>query len=450
MKKKFINTLMVMSGLNYYNMNRILLFLFSAVIVLSACTKNDDTVFDQTPDERINAALTKYQAALTGSATGWNATVRTGTGGVYHFYFRFNESNRVFMYADLNLESASTLEESSYRLKALQQPSLIFDTYSYLHVLADPDGSVNGGQYGQGLISDFEFSIDSLVADSIKLTGRLHNTKVTLVKATQQDLDDWQNGKWANTLSFGNINKILNYFRRINIGGKDYEVRVNLISRIITFIWVNASGNTEQFSTEFNYDADGVVFSTAFTAGTETVTGLEIVSWDNANLKLNVKVNGADASISGFTQPLKIDLTAPTRWWQYAEQQTGGWTSINGFHVNGVDDAFGINSLPDYLVMFYYPNFGSGYDWGGIIDNNGNGIYGPAFGPTFTGDGRVTFTSPGNFGTIPSYAASKMTQIRTQYLNASGYYLVQTGPTSYDMVIASDAKAWITWDGIIH
>ena len=81
---------------------------------------------------------TQYGSALTGSATGWNATIKTGTGGIFHFHFRFNESNRVFMYADINLETATTAKESSYRLKALQTPALIFDTYSYLHILADP------------------------------------------------------------------------------------------------------------------------------------------------------------------------------------------------------------------------------------------------------------------------------------------------------------------------
>src|SRR5438128_3606289 len=115
------------------------------LLILSSCKKDDTRVFDQSPDTRINDALSKYQSALTGSATGWNATIRTGTGGIYHFHFRFNESNRVTMFADINLETATTPKESSYRLKALQTPALIFDTYSYLHILADPDGSVNGG-----------------------------------------------------------------------------------------------------------------------------------------------------------------------------------------------------------------------------------------------------------------------------------------------------------------
>jgi hypothetical protein len=34
---------------------------------------------------------------------------------------------------------------------------------------------------------------------------------------------------------------------------------------------------------------------------------------------------------------------------------------------------------------------------------------------------------------------------RTLLYNASGYYFVQTGATTYDMVSAADGKAWINW-----
>ena len=290
-------------------------FLFISVFGFSSCTKDETRAFDQSPDTRINEALTQYGSALTGSAAGWNATIKTGTGGIYHFHFRFNESNRVFMYADINLETATTAKESSYRLKALQTPALIFDTYSYLHILADPDGSVNGGTNGQGLISDFEFAFDSLATDSILLTGRVNGTKLKLIKATQQDFDAWQNGQWADVLAFENINKIQNYFKRVNIGGVNYDLKVDPVARTIVFTWVDGSGNLHQFITAYNYNASGVVFDTPFDTGSQTISGFEIVSWDAGNFVLNVKVNGTPATIAGATQPLKVDVAAPQRWW---------------------------------------------------------------------------------------------------------------------------------------
>jgi hypothetical protein len=78
------------------------------------------------------------------------------------------------MLSDFNETTATVLKESSYRLKALQQPTLIFDTYSYLHLLSDPDPNVAGGIAGKGYNSDFEFAYDPTIAqaDTIILTGR--------------------------------------------------------------------------------------------------------------------------------------------------------------------------------------------------------------------------------------------------------------------------------------
>ncbi|MGZ3844981.1 MAG: DUF4302 domain-containing protein, partial [Flavisolibacter sp.] len=289
--------------------------ILSSMLLFTACKKYD-TAFQQSPDERIATALQNYQSALTSSPAGWNATIRTQSGGIYHFHFRFNDSNRVKMYSDFNLSTASTAGESSYRLKALQTPSLLFDTYSYLHMLSDPDGSVNGGNNGAGLGSDFEFSLDSLAKDSILCTGRVNGTKMTLIRATQQDFDAWQNGRWATTLGFENINSILNYFRRLTVGAVNYEVRVNTVTRTVTFTWVDANGNNQQFSTPYYYSSTSVVLVNPFTAGTQTINSIDIVSWDATNFVLNVKVNGTVGTIAGATKPLKVDLAAPQRWWQ--------------------------------------------------------------------------------------------------------------------------------------
>lgn len=439
---------------SYFRISAVMIAL--SVVIFSSCKKYD-TAFDQSPDQRINQALKSYQSALTGSPAGWNATIRTPNGGIYHFHFRFNDSNRVKMYSDFSQETAATARESSYRLKALQTPALLFDTYSYLHLLSDPDAAVNGGDYGVGLASDFEYSLDSLAKDSILLTGRVHGTKLTLIKATQQDFDAWQNGRWATTLAFENINKILNYFRRMNIGGVNYDLRVNPVDRTVTFTWVDASGNSREFTTSYYYSATSVVFATPFNTGTQVINGLEIVSWDAANLVLNVKVNGTATTIAGAAKPLKVDVSAPQRWWQTATSSGGYWFSIDGFHVNGVDDAFGVRSLISGTWTYYYFIY-----WPGVTTTND--FFGPAFldaaqttldifygtapRPNFTADGRAVFVQVGDYGppNFQTYPTSgPAAQSKSTLYNSNGYYFVQTSSTSYDMVSSTDAKTWISW-----
>lgn len=430
-------------------MKRISLLFLSIAFIFSACQK-DETLFEQSPDARLNEALNKYQSALISSPTGWKASLRNSRGDVYNFHLRFNNANRVFMFSDINSETAGTEKESSYRLKAMQTPSLIFDTYSYLHILADPDGSVNGGTNGQGLSFDFEFSLDSLVGDSIILTGRRYGTKLKLEKAGQQDLDAWQNGGWVKVLSLENISNIQNYFKRMKIGGKDYEVRVNVQNRTITFIWIDASGTVQQFTTAYNYSATGIILITPLNTGSEVINQIVVNGWDEANLVLNVTVNGAATTIAGAPRPLAIDPSAPRRWWQQAVDAGSYWITLNGFHVNGVDDAFGVKTLNRYYYFIYWPGYAPGSnDFFGPVFLNaaGTGVelqYGVAPRvPQFTNDGRAVFTLLGSYGTYP--ATGPAAQTRTQLLSPQGYYFIQTGARSYDMVSATDAKAWISW-----
>ncbi|ANE53673.1 DUF4302 domain-containing protein [Flavisolibacter tropicus] len=432
-------------------MKRNIIFFLFLVLLFSACKKEDDTLFEQSPDERLNEELNKYQSALSSSPAGWKATLLLSSGDVYNFHFRFNNTNRVFMFADINSETAVKEYESSYRLKALQTPSLLFDTYSYLHILADPDASVNGGTYGQGLGADFEFSLDSLVSETIYLTGRKNGSKLKLIKATQQDLDVWQNGGWAKALSFENVNKILNYFKRVKIGGKDYEVSVNLLSRIITFTWIDGSGTPRQFSTEYNYGSGGIILKTPFNTGSEVVNLIIINSWDGTNYILNVSINGTATTIAGAARPLVVDAAAPRRWWQDAANIDAYWITQDGFHVNGVDDAYGLKTLDTkYYYFIYWPAYDPGSNdlFGPVfIDAAGTGLelrYGAAPNiPQFTSDGRAVFTLLGNYGPYPTTGPAAQT--RTQLLSSQGYYFVQTGDRSYDMVSAADSKIWVSW-----
>ncbi len=423
--------------------------------MLASCSKKDDPVFDESPDVRLNKVLAEYQAALAGAPNGWNAELRTANGSLYHFHFGFNDANRVQMYADFDTATAFERKESSFRLKALQQPALLFDTYSYIHILADPDARVNGGEFGLGLSSDFEFSLDSLAADSIKLTGRFNGSKMVLRKASVQDLQAWQNGQWKNALLFESISaRILNYFKRLNVGGTAYEIALNVASREITFTWKDNGGVTRQHTTTYSFAGNNVQLGTPLTDGGTTITTLSNLSWNAGTASFQVNVNGTQAaSIAGAIAPLIPDLAAPARWWQYMADQEDYWISWFGFHVNGVDDAFKIRSIPNFYYLIFFPEFnteqGVTYDLAGFISLSGGSLgleFGAAYRPpVFTTDGRVIFRYFGTLGDVPPVHEEKYLNTASLLNNTSGFYLVQTGATTYDMVSAIDAKAWISW-----
>ncbi len=429
---------------------RSIFLLLLITISLGACKKEIDYAFTKSPDERLNETIAKFQSQLTSAKNGWKALIYPAGGGTYSFYFNFNDSNRVKMLSDFDSASSVTIRESSYRLKALQQISLLFDTYSYIHVLSDPDARVNGGQFGAGLQSDFEYYFDSSSTDTIRLVGRFNQSKAVLIRATAQEAVAYNSGQLASSQL---INKILTYFKRMTIGNQLFDVQINTRERSFTFTWVDANNIIQTFTSNYYSTINGIVLQNPLTVGNLTVTALTNISWNASTETINMQVNGAAATITGIVVPLKIDVGAPRRWWNYSAVQDSYWVTESGFHVNGVDDAFGWANVPNYNgFTIFWAKFGTSgginYDLVSPITNNAIS-FGAAYRPTvFTTDGRAVFPLLGTLGTVPPNASASYLSLRNKMAEPGGFYFVQIDKDGlvYDMVSATDGKSWVRWE----
>jgi hypothetical protein len=423
-------------------MNRRLLVYISFILVVFSSCRKDHDVFSESPDQRLDETLAKYSNALTGSPYGWKGLIYPAglPGTAFGFYFKFDTLNRVQMFSDFDSASAVTMMESSYRLKALQQPSLLFDTYSYVQVLCDPDASVNGGAYGQGLDSDFEFAIDGIYGDTIKLTGRMHGSKALLIKASSEEAQDYYDNK--RNWEFNYLSRFLTYFKQFTTSTRKYDITVNTLYRQIVFTWLTEGGHASDTIGYF-YTSDGIGFSKPLDDGKSGITALHNIQPVNGQEAMTMTVNDAPATINAVIKPLVVDSSAPQRWWNFQAQTGVYWFSPYAFHVNGVDDALQLESLSGYAGLVYLTNYVQGYDWSGILQ--GGSYYGPAFKPKFNTNGTVSFTSPGTVFTIPAEAATLVQNLTTKFSESTGYYFVQTGAYTYDMVNVKDARSWISW-----
>ncbi|WP_126245237.1 DUF4302 domain-containing protein [Chitinophaga rhizosphaerae] len=424
-------------------MMRIFSCIILAAVTLAACRKEPDPIFSETADQRINRVLNEYQTVLAASANGWNGEMTTRNNVTYRFHFSFDNANHVKMFSDFDGTSSSVRKESSFRLKALQQPSLLFDSYSYIHILADPADSISGGPEGVGLNGDFEFSMDSVTADVIKLTGRQQGAKMTLRKASAADLDAWQTGKWAGGARIADISKkILNYFKRLTIGGRQYEIRIDPSFHTITFTWRDGGGNPQSHTTDYNYSADGLILTEPLQDGPNSISRLSGMTWNGTTLNLNV--NGATAgAISGAIAPLVIDLNAGIRWYQASQQTYWRGTSFN---IKGVWDTYGLWKLENFAFLIF--QYGSQYDIFGFVFLESGGLA-LNFGlgtdtPDFTG-GKTVFTALGELGDVPPEAMDAYVKTAVKFLNPDGWWFIQTGPHQFDMVDATDATSYMVW-----
>jgi hypothetical protein len=428
------------------------------MLAVAGCKKENDRAFDQSPDERVNAVLNKYQTLLETAENGWRGVVITdsGKGLPFGFYFKFSNTNRVVMYSDFTNTSATTSKESSYRLKALQQVSLLFDTYSYIHVLADPDPAVAGGALGSGFGVDFEFYFDHSTNDSIYMVGRKHGNRALLVRATKAEADAYAAGGMNKSMSFEQhfTGDIFQYWKTVSIGGVNYQLNIDPNTRQISITWVDGSGVAHTFTTGYYFTADGVAFVDALVNNGITIAGFSNITWNATPKTISVTVNGTTSTIAGVNVPAYVDPAAPSNWYGQAIAADTYWYSVYGFHINGVDRAFNVTSItgtaanPYYYYFIYWPGYATGNDLFAPIFLNAaqtglSLLYGSAPRKPTANNARYIFQEIGGYGTYPTTGPAN--DMRAQFYNASGYYFVKTGDDSYDMVSVADSKNWITW-----
>jgi hypothetical protein len=458
-------------------MKKLSIYFLATATLLAGCKKTyNDTINGEKPDDRIAAALTVYQTKLSKAPYGW-LMLETTTGTAFNqgvsqngpvatfaYYMEFNDSNKVSMFSDFDTSMAATPKISDFRIKALQRPALIFDTYSYLHVPCDPDPRISKSPYGVGYGwgTDFEFSFADNVSaaslgDTIRLTGNLNSAHAILVKATKAQHDAYYaGGLKATMLAWGSI---LNYFKRVTAGSIQFEMTPGLGgAKSVDINSLDGSGNLKSVTSSLYFTATSVNLVTPAVIGTQTVNRFDNIIFNAATSTIATSINGTTAAtIAGTAAPLKNDVNAPGAWWNKAVNAGVYWVTETNFHINGTDDALNVAGIPLYAgFSIFWPRFGvSGgvnYDLLSPITvsptTGGPTIaFGAAFRPpNFTAAGTVVFTFYGTLGTVPAAATTIYTNLRTKFADPAGYYLIlKEDNITYDMVIASDAKSWINW-----
>lgn len=204
-------------------MNKIKFFLivYLATVVILSCTKTESQLIDNaTANERYMAYVSDVKANLLSAEGGWMGMLNTPkSGNGYTIFFDFKEEGRVSMYSDFTEEAMNVSKESSFAFRNTGKPYLIFDTYNYLHLLADPNSSVNSGQSGSGLYADFEFTIVKSTPDSVVLRGNLNNNDLLLIRLSSEDRQKLEAG-----ILEDNVEEFAAYFKEIENGYLDVAV----------------------------------------------------------------------------------------------------------------------------------------------------------------------------------------------------------------------------------
>ncbi|MGN0048571.1 MAG: DUF4302 domain-containing protein [Bacteroides sp.] len=152
-----------------------------AILLFAGCSNDYDSLFDLSPDQRGEQALAQYAEVLQNAPNGWLMHYYSSPqemGGIT-YVMKFDKSGRVTM----NWSIRDDLQTANYSMKMLEKPMLIFDTYSNLSKLCDPDMGLGGE-------NEFAFLGLSADQDTLFMEERVNKDPVVMVKASDTAWED--------------------------------------------------------------------------------------------------------------------------------------------------------------------------------------------------------------------------------------------------------------------
>ena len=271
-------------------MKKNFIYLSMFLFVMLSCNKSEVVpIFEESANKRVTTIVDGYKKQLAGAENGWRGEYYPDGGktGGYSFYLKFDANGKVVMYSDIDDRNYSgggsyfgngydKSFETTYQVKTLQKPTLVFDSYSYLHELVNPD--YNGGT---GQKADLELEFTSTTDAKITLVGSRNKTQMILTKITKTESDLLAKGGLSNifnsTLGYLNTDKFLTL---VFPTGEKSDVNLNFGEKTVSLYSINAkTGDIDVASSQFVTTVTGLQLKTAITL--YGVTFQEML-WDSA------------------------------------------------------------------------------------------------------------------------------------------------------------------------
>lgn len=255
-------------------------------LLLQSCLKDQEDVFDEPSAVRMQKTLEDVKKVLTSSENGWAFDYfpdRNITYGGYEYAVKFDSLS-----ANIYFELAPGQSETSlYKLKSDDGPVLSFDSYNqFMHFFATPSSSKYEAYDG-----DFEFVIDSLSNDLVKLHGK-RSQNVMYLRKISEDCSSYMSKTIANS------NQLLLSSLTGSVGTTSVAGSFDLGNRHLSLTYKNSTGNLQTFDGKYVFTANGIRLYEPLNIGGKTVMNFTYNDDD-----LSLKCTDADATdvvLKGF------------------------------------------------------------------------------------------------------------------------------------------------------
>ena len=266
-----------------------------------ACKKAEvDPLFSETANTRTTTVIDGYKKQLTSAEYGWKGEYYTngGDGVGYSFYLKFDATGKVSMYSDIDgfyyfTNGYDKAFESTYQVKALQKPTLIFDSYSYLHELVNPDYNGGSGQY-----ADLELEVSTASDSKITFVGVKNKTALTLTKVTKTEADLLTKGLLGTNVK--SVNNVTTFLVLTLPSGLKTDVILDLEKKQLGVLTFDRQGNPVITSASFIVTTTGLKLQNAISVGGSS---FDEVLYDETLKSYYVMIGGKRYNITASLRP---------------------------------------------------------------------------------------------------------------------------------------------------
>lgn len=238
------------------------LFCLLAAVMVTACTHEEEDLFDSSSATRADAAVEANLAILTGSENGWLMEyfpeAKQSYGG-YNILVKFGADGKVD--AASELFESTDIKTSLYSVKQSAGVTLSFDTYNDIfHFFAEPGDPAAVGGNGYGLEGDYDFLILEATAEKILLKGKKSGSYAVLTPVQKK----WD--VFLNEIQKANAAMLFSQYT-LKIGSEELAVLANYRTLVITV------GDGQTVKVPYIVTATGFKFYDSVVIGEKALTG---------------------------------------------------------------------------------------------------------------------------------------------------------------------------------
>ena len=240
------------------------------LLVLGACTGNDDElIFEQTADERVEAAIADLQQRLVAPANGWVMRYQpVPESGAYNVLFNFNGEGRVRIRTDFGVNDGEFYDQTvTYRVDNSLGLELILETYSFFSYLFEQNQATFEAEYEFNYVNEtpegdlvFSSKTDLAALTVVALELAPENAESLLGRQLNDNLE-------ALSSSLGVISPVY----RLDFANRDLSLFLsfNTNLRTLSFTYAadaNGLGRTiNDFSTGYIVQGNSLILGTPLT-----------------------------------------------------------------------------------------------------------------------------------------------------------------------------------------